>query len=117
MKTGFLEIPVQLQAGVDLGVARVYGFAEPFVGYAISNAAAVNGTAVKDLNWENIKSRLEYGVGLGVGVELIQHVQVSVKYFWNMGDLYNGDVSFGGATKTIAESKASGIAASVALLF
>lgn len=117
MKTGFLEIPVQLQAGVDLGVARVYGFAEPFVGYAISNAAAVNGTAVKDLNWENIKSRLEYGVGLGVGVELIQHVQVAVKYFWNMGDLYKGDISFGGVSKTVTESKASGIAASVALLF
>ncbi|MCR4823864.1 MAG: PorT family protein [Bacteroidales bacterium] len=116
-KTGYLEVPVQLQAGVDLGIARVYGFVEPFVGYAISNAGSLNGTAIKDLNWENVKSRLEYGVGLGAGVELIKHVQVAVKYFWNMGDLYGGDVTISGASATIANSKASGIAASVALLF
>lgn len=118
MKTGFIEVPVQLQVGFGLGdLARIYGFAEPFVGYAITNAATLDGNAIKDLDWDNIKSRLEYGVGLGVGVELIKHVQVAVKYFWNMGDLYNGDITFAGVTKTIAESKASGIAASVAILF
>lgn len=117
MKTGFIELPVQVQLGFDLGVARIYGFAEPFIGYAITNSGSVDGTAVKDLKWENIKNRLEYGVGLGAGVELIKHVQVSVKYFWNLGDLYNGDITFGSVTKTIANSKASGIAASVAILF
>ena len=29
-KTGYLEVPVQVQAGINLGLARVYGFAEPF---------------------------------------------------------------------------------------
>jgi hypothetical protein len=118
MKTGFIELPVQLQVGIGLGdIARIYGFAEPFIGYAISNSGTFNGTALKDLKWENIKNRLEYGVGVGLGVELIKHVQVSVKYFWNMGNLYNEDFSFAGVTKTITDSKANGIAASVALLF
>lgn len=115
-KTGYIEVPVQLQAGVNLGVARIYGFAEPFIGYAITNSAMLSG---KDLNadWQNIKSKLEYGVGLGAGVELIKHVQVSVKYFWNMGSMYGTSVSFAGITSTIGEQKASGIAASVAILF
>ena len=115
-KTGYIEIPVQLQVGLNLGVARIYGFAEPFVGYAISIAATLSGQDLK-ADWDNVKSRLEYGVGLGIGVELIKHVQVSAKYFWNMGDMYGTTLSFAGITKTIGEQKASGIAASVALLF
>lgn len=115
-KTGYIEIPVQLQVGLNLGVARIYGFAEPFIGYAISNAATLSGQDLK-ADWDNVKSRLEYGVGLGIGVELIKHVQVSAKYFWNMGDMYGTTLSFAGITKTIGEQKASGIAASVALLF
>ncbi|MBR3653347.1 MAG: PorT family protein [Bacteroidales bacterium] len=115
-KTGYIEVPVQLQLGLNLGVARIYGFAEPFIGYAITNSATLGGTDLK-ANWENVKNRLEYGVGLGAGVELIKHVQVSVKYFWNMGDMYGTNISFAGITQTIGEQKASGIAASVALLF
>ena len=115
-KTGYIEIPVQLQVGLNLGVARIYGFAEPFIGYAISNAATLSGQDLK-ADWDNVKSRLEYGVGLGIGVELIKHVQVSAKYFWNMGDMYGTTLSLAGVTQTIGSQKASGIAASVALLF
>lgn len=36
-KTGYLELPVQVQLGFGVGsLARVYGFAEPFIGYAIT---------------------------------------------------------------------------------
>ena len=51
------------------------------------------------------------------GVELIQHVQVSVKYFWNMGQMYGKDFKISDFTTTMAEQKCTGIAASVALLF
>lgn len=119
-KTGYVEVPVQLQAGLNLGVARIYGFAEPFVGYAITNNVKVSTTDIKG-SWDNVKSRLEYGVGLGVGVELIKHVQVSAKYFWNMGEMYgqgSGDnLTLKGIATAIGQNKASGIAASVAILF
>lgn len=115
-KTGYLELPVQVQLGFGIGsIARVYGFAEPFVGYAITNQVQGLGDTVK--NWDNVKNRLEYGVGLGAGVELFRHLQVSVKYFWNFGDVYGADITFGDVTKDIATSKCSGIAASVAFLF
>ena len=116
-KTGYLEVPVQVQAGINLGLARVYGFAEPFVGYALSNEVSSNLWKEPQQTWENVKSRLEYGVGLGVGVELIKHVQVAVKYYWNMGDMYGRQIKFSDFTSTIGEQKANGIAASVALLF
>ena len=116
-QTGYLEVPVQIQAGIDLGVARIYGFAEPFVGYALSNRVSTSLWSEPKETWENVKSRLEYGVGLGVGVELIKHVQVALKYYWNMGDMYGKDITFLGTTKTLSEQKANGISASVALLF
>ncbi|MBQ9659674.1 MAG: PorT family protein [Bacteroidales bacterium] len=118
-KTGYIEVPVQLQVGFGLGdVARIYGFAEPFIGYAVSNTVSLSGKNLTQ-GWEDVKSKLEYGVGLGIGVELIKHVQVSVKYFWNMGEQYGIDLKnyINGAVGTIGSQKASGIAASVALLF
>lgn len=87
-KTGFLELPVQIQAGIPLfGVARVYGLAEPFIGYAITNSWKAEYAEVRK-GWDNVKNRFEYGVGLGAGVELFDMLQVSLKYFWNLGNLY-----------------------------
>ncbi|MCR5351587.1 MAG: PorT family protein [Bacteroidales bacterium] len=119
-QTGYLELPVQIQAGLNLAVARVYAFAEPFVGYAVSNNVKIS-TSDLSGSWDNLKSRLEYGVSLGAGIELIKHVQVSVKYFWNLGDMYGSDgsnnMSLQKVTTFVGENKANGVAASVAILF
>ena len=111
-KTGFIELPVQIQAGVGIGsLIRVYGIAEPFVGYAVSNE--VTGETLKD-KWSNLASKFEYGFGLGAGAEIFKHLQVSVRYFWNLGDVY--DYSFSTITET-AKGNCNGISASIAFLF
>lgn len=132
-KTGFIEVPVQAQWGINIaGVVRPYAFVEPFIGYAITNEesstlklSSFTGENRKE-NWDNVKNRLEYGFGLGVGVELIKHLQVSVRYFWNMGELYNEEGSaawnqinetINAGAKTAEEQKCSGVMASVAILF
>ena len=115
-KTGYLELPVQVQVGFGIGsLARVYGFAEPFIGLAISNKMKFADSSTS--GWDNMKSRFEYGVGLGAGVELFRHLQVSVKYFWNLGDVYGKQITVGGVAHDLASSKCNGIAASVAFLF
>ena len=125
-KTGYLEVPVQLQVGFGLGpIARVFAFAEPFVGYAITNSVdteydgplAFGSTKGETQTWENVKNRFEYGVGLGVGAEVLKHIQVSVKYFWNMGEVYGKDINLPNISQTISEHKANGVAASVAFFF
>ena len=115
-KTGFIELPVQIQAGIGLGnLARVYGFAEPFIGYAVTNDIG-SASSVLD-KWDVVKSRLEYGIGLGAGVELFSHLQVSARYFWNLGDLYGANTSASSVVSTIKSSKCNGIMVSAAFLF
>ena len=119
-KTGYLEVPVQVQVGVGVGsLLRVYGFAEPFIGYAITNQQKGTIASKEDVQktWDNMKSRFEYGVSLGAGVEVLRHLQVSVKYFWNLGDVYGSEINFNTIKTTISESKCNGVAASVAFLF
>ena len=42
-KTGFLEVPVQVQWGINIaGAVRPYGFVEPFVGYGITNEEKIS---------------------------------------------------------------------------
>lgn len=130
-KTGFIEVPLQIQAGIPIGDAlRIYGIAEPFVGYAIYNQAKSELTAGADTeteeknNWDNVKSRLEYGLGFGAGVEIMNNVQLSVRYFWNLGKIYADkdvevDPNGGGnnAVNTIKHEKCSGIMASLGIFF
>ncbi len=127
-KTGLLEVPVQAQWGINIaGVVRPYAFAEPFVGYAIDNevkASNLTGENSKE-EWDNVKNRLEYGVGVGFGVEILGHLQVSVRKFWNMGNLYSDDGSavksfkeaVNKTTTAVEEGNASGVMASIAILF
>jgi hypothetical protein len=93
-KVGYLELPVQLQYGLDLLLLRPYIFAEPFVGYAVNidnDAHGLKGAiqAAKDIKHDFKESnfnRFEYGLGLGAGVDL-GSLQLSAKYFWNLGSL------------------------------
>ncbi len=115
-KTGYLELPVQVQLSLlNLGIVRAYGLAEPFVGYAITNEVKGLNQVVDD--WDNVKSRFEYGVGLGAGVEVFKRLQVAVRYFWNLGDIYGKEIKIANVTKEIVTSKCDGIAASVVILF
>ena len=125
-KTGFVEVPVQVQAGLGIGrIVRVYGLAEPFVGYAITNEVSASGAiaAASDpkKTWDNVKNRLEYGVSLGAGVEVLRHIQVSVKYFWTLSDLYGTQGttldSIISGLGDINAKNVNGISATITLLF
>lgn len=92
-KMGYLELPVSVQWGPDLLVFRPFLDVTPYVGYALSNETYAQGSLLgldlsyKDNSWEG-KERLEYGLGLGGGIE-VWRFQVSVRYNWNFGPLYN----------------------------
>ncbi len=96
-KTGFVELSLGLQAGVDLLAFRPFAVFEPFIGYAVTgteNFADTDGKYTVDSVSKQLvdaKNKLEYGFGVGGGVELLDHVQISVQWFMNLGNLYNGE--------------------------
>ena len=127
-KVGFLELPVQIQWGPDLVAFRPYVFAEPFIGIGINTENTVTTinsirTNTKDVA-KSAQKRLEYGLGIGAGLEFWK-IQVSARYFWNFGSLYNGDSSFDNSNMVANVVKTafkenknfSGVTASVVLFF
>jgi hypothetical protein len=116
MKVGYLELPVQIQWGPDLGFFRPYAFAEPFVGYRLGSS--------NDGEAKTIKSELkkvEYGLGVGAGIDFWK-LQFSLKYYWNFGDIYgSGNIpdTVGDTVRDAVNNgnNFNGVAFSVAVLF
>lgn len=80
-KVSYIEVPVQLQWGIDLIILKPYIFVEPFAGFAISDVMqGLNSSFKLDAKKGG---RFEYGLSIGAGVMVARHVQVSFKYFWN----------------------------------
>lgn len=116
LKTGFVEIPLSIQWGPDLMAFRPYVFAEPFIGYQI--ATFNKGATFSDVG-SDIMNKLEYGFGLGGGLEIASHVQLSVQWFKNMGTMINDDKAQSGAEwwNQVKGKNYQGIKFSLAILF
>lgn len=115
---GYVELPVQIQWGLDLLLLKPYVFAEPFIGYAVNWSAKEDRTSISgDLDLNKLNSRMEYGLGVGAGVEVFERVQLSFKYYWNFEDC--GVNNYFGLIKDYVTERKSfdGFALSVAVFF
>ena len=86
----YIEVPVQIQYGIDLMYLRPYAFAEPFIGMAVGTNSSTAANQEQTDPGKAALNRLEYGLGVGVGLE-VWRMQFAFKYFWNFGNLYKGD--------------------------
>lgn len=80
LSIGYLEFLASLQWGVDLILFRPFIEVSPFVGYGI------NGWGDLRRLWESDGDRLEYGVGVGGGLQ-IWRFQINARYNWNFGNI------------------------------
>ena len=96
-KVGYLE--VQVQWGLDLLAFRPYVLAEPFVGFRLGQSTKGE---VADKLKDNLK-KVEYGLGVGAGVD-VWRLQLSVKYFWNFGKIYDKDGNVGPIGDTVKDA-------------
>ena len=115
IKMNYLQLPVNLQWGVDLVLFRPFVMVSPYIGYAIAK-----GDGFKDVEWDNL-NKFEYGVGIGAGLD-IWKFQVSGRYCWDLGTIsdFKGD-SFGEGFEDVFRAmnngKNRGFELSIAFLF
>jgi len=107
LSLGYLEVPLNLQMGIDLIFLRPYVQITPYVSYAIMKG----GSLFNEIPWDDI-NRFDYGLGLGAGIELWK-LQVSGKYNWSL----NSFTESGEIQNLIGAPKFKGFQLSVAFLF
>ena len=83
---GSLNVPVSVQWGPNLIVARPFLDVTPYIGYTVSNNIKGMAGDVKSV-LEGEKS-LDYGVGIGGGIN-VWKLQAIVRYNWSFGTMGN----------------------------
>ena len=115
LKTGFVEVPVDLQWGPEFLAFRPYVFVEPFVGYVVSSSDKAGDADQADIS--SSKSKFEYGFGFGGGLEIATHIQLSVQYFNNMGAMFSRDAAASQTSWAERFKNFKGIKFTVGILF
>lgn len=105
-KMHYLQLPVNIQWGIDLVLFRPFLMVSPFLSYQISKESNI-----KDLAWDTEK--LGYGIGLGAGLD-IWKFQVSGKYNWDLGKASEFKLD---GKKTFKGGKNRGFELSLAFIF
>lgn len=120
----YLEVPVNLQWGIDLVALRPFVQVSPYVGYSLNSTGTLKGSASQGTqsiaefihSFTADANRFSYGIGLGGGIEVMRKLQISAKYVWNFGQVGNAQ-EFVDKTKNISRNSASGVEISLALMF
>ena len=100
----YIELPLNLQWGIDLLLLRPYVMAGPYISYLASYGG-------KAKEWDGVKN-LDYGLGAGLGID-IWKLQITGKWSWGFGKLANvqsGDWK-------VNDSTLKGFQLSIGLLF
>ena len=84
-----IEVPLNIQWGIDLLIAKPYVFVAPFVSYSVSNIYKEGSTGPGSLDafLKNL-GVFDYGFGAGFGLD-IAFLQLNIKYNWYFGQAYD----------------------------
>ena len=109
---GSVTVPVSVQWGPDLIVARPFLDVTPYVGYALTNK--LKAVAADQEGVTKGEKGLDYGIGLGAGIN-VWKLQAVVRYNWNFGTMGNLENFVG--METLENAVYGGISVNVAYFF
>lgn len=104
----FMQLPVSLQYGPNLVVARPFVQVVPYISYALGKSSDVG-------PWDDI-NRFTGGIGLGAGVD-VWKLQFNIRYNWDITKVGDGEKGYTVAGKEWKASKGRGIEFSLAVTF
>ena len=112
MNLSYMQLPVSLQYGPNLVVARPFVQVVPYLSYAMGKSADVG-------NWRDI-NRVAGGIGLGAGVD-VWKLQFNVRYNWDITKIGDGEKTDGTTREAMGQnwraSKGRAVEFSVAITF
>lgn len=117
-KMSYLELPVNVQWGIDLILLRPFLQVAPYIGYDFQNVTSdtLPGRTLDDHNVTTGANRFEYGLSAGGGIDLLNRIQLSVTYNWNFGAVANLE-AYKDQIAGIARLKARCLQISMAYMF
>ena len=89
LRISYVELPLNVQWGPDLLIARPFLFAGPYLGVKVRNALKGNWESIGETTRKDIVDHLkgvEYGVSMGIGIDVFKF-QICGKVNWNLGKL------------------------------
>ncbi|MCQ2130411.1 MAG: PorT family protein [Bacteroidales bacterium] len=105
---GYCELGLQAQWGLDLIVAKPFVLLEPYVGGSTRKTLLVQDQSFKaDLG--GLADRLECGLAVGGGIEILSRLQLAVKYFRTLGTLLGSDGNLNPSLGSSASGQVSDI--------
>ena len=111
LRIDYIDVPLNVQWGINILFLRPYVFAAPYVRYALAK-----GKMLENVSWDNL-NRFDYGLGIGAGLE-IWKLQISGKYNWSFVKLAkDGSVHIDRGDWKLGDSNMKGFELSVAILF
>ena len=92
LRVGYLEVPLNVQWGPDLWVARPYIFAGPYLGFKLTQRFDNNEKPDIQQTISQQLNKAEFGLGVGLGINIYKF-QIAGKYNWNFGKLSKLEMS------------------------
>lgn len=105
-KSGYAEASLGLQLGFDFAVVRPFAVFEPFVGYQVTG---------NEQTMNDVTNKLEYGFAVGAGCDILEHLQLRVQWFKNLGALQQANAN--AVQGAISEGNYQGIKVTLGLFF
>ena len=117
----YIELPINIQWGIDLVALRPFVQLSPYIGYNIKNRPSAPKDASKPVmdfltSFTQDPNRFSYGIGIGGGIEIMRRFQVSAQYVWNFGHVISAQQYIDSAANATRD-KAAGLELSLGLMF
>lgn len=104
-KSGVAQLDLGIQWGLDLVAFRPFIFGKPFIGYVINEDFAKNISEDTEKTLKEAQNKLQYGFSVGAGIDLLEHFQLSVAFFKNLGNLFDENGEVNASTDDVDTSK------------
>ncbi len=117
----YLELPINIQWGIDLVALRPFVQLSPYIGYNIKNRPSAPKDGDKRVmdfltSFTQDPNRFSYGLGIGGGIEIMRRFQVSAQYVWNFGRVISAQQYIDNAANA-KRDMAAGLEISLGLMF